>query len=188
MKDDDHNKGHDATTVLYPEDDWTAIFRRVPGYKRFREWRVRSWAVLLSAVSVGALTLALDSYFDWREARFASSPGMNRPADSGGNGFLLVTPMWGLAALLLIWGVMQRRAEGRIVGRGGFEAPAVVEKIVEEQPGSFVLTYRYEAGVKGTQYGQCEIGEADARQLAPGTAGRVRVDPIHPARSDWLGP
>lgn len=53
--------------------------------------------------------------------------------------------------------------------------------------GHFILTYRYEAGVSGAQYGQCEIDEPSARQLVAGSAGRVRVDPMHPARSDWLG-
>lgn len=118
----------------------------------------------------------------------ASDPALNRPVESVQIGRLMVTSLWGSSAFLLIWGVLKRRGEGAMVGRGGFEVPAIVEAVREESPGHFVLTYSYEAGVTGVQFGQCAITEPEARRLAPGSTGRVRVDPMSPSRSDWLGP
>lgn len=120
-------------------------------------------------------------------AYVASDPSLNRPTHSAVTGAALVVPLWGVSAGLLIWGILRRRAEGSVVGGDGFETEAIVEALREEPTGQFVLTYRYEAGVRGTQFGQCELSEPAARGLIAGGAGRVRVDAMHPERSDWLG-
>jgi hypothetical protein len=250
-------KNDDPATALYPEDHWTAIFRLLPGYAWFREWRARSWILFVVSAAFAVMALAFDASFDWQEARYArertfatgtvlgsgfllprtsrgddppefcyvryrfsvagearsrtawriwkdacwaksgtpirveyvaSNPSMNRPAGSGGKGSVLVVPMWVIAIALAGWGFLVRRAEGAVAGSGAYAVDGVVVSIAQDREERFLLTYSYEAGVRGTQYGHCEIAEDAATRLSPGTKGTVMVDPIHPARSDWIGP